>query len=233
MTVPSARATPGTLRAWRARALRLPLPPARGALCRAADLTQRVSRARLGDVVGALAVELRPRHGVGETRDLLQQPVEHLLLVSEHRLGEPLGLGVTRGAREPDKRGVGGDLQRLRRAAVLGVLEHLLLAPGPANEIERGLGQRQRLADEALERAQTGLERVVALPQLAQPDLDALGVPPRLAKVALQPIAVPTLRGHRDLRLQLPHQRQLCAMRLVQVLHDLLLLLLVHEVKLS
>ena len=61
--------------------------------------------------------------------------------------------------------------------------------------------------------------------------LDTLGVPPRLLKVGLQSVAVLTLGGHRDLRLQLAHERQLGAMGLVQVLHDLLLLRLVHEVK--
>ena len=41
-------------------------------------------------------------------------------------------------------------LQRLRGARVLGVLEHLLLAAGSANQIERGLGQRQGLPNEAV-----------------------------------------------------------------------------------
>ena len=52
-------------------ALGLSGAPAGGALGRAAHLAQRVGGAGLGHVVGALAVELRPRHGVGQPRDLL------------------------------------------------------------------------------------------------------------------------------------------------------------------
>ena len=78
----------------------------------------------------------------------------------------------------------------------------------------------------ALDGAQSDLQRVVALPQLAQAALEALGVPARLVEVGLQPVAVLAPGGHRDLGLQLAHQRQLRAVGLVQVLHDLLLLLL-------
>ena len=179
-------------------------------------------------VIGAVPVELRPRHGVGQPRDLLQKPVEHPLLVPEHGLGQTLGLGVSGAACEPGQRRVGGDLKRLRRARVLGVLEHLLLATASANQIERGLRQRQSLPNKALQGTQSGLKRVVALPQLGQPALETLGVPPGLLKVGLQPVAVLTPGGHRNLRLQLAHERQLRTMGLVQVLHDLLLLLLIH-----
>ena len=213
---------PGTLRAW--RVVRL--------AC-AAHLTQRLRRACLGHVVGAVPVELRACHGVGQAWDLLQQPVEHPLLVPEHGLGQTLGLGISGAACESGQRGVGGDLEGLRGARVLGVLEHLLLAAGSANQVERGLGQRQGLPDEALQGTESDLERVAALTQLGQPDLETLGVPPRLLKVGLQPVAVLALGGHRDLRLELAHERQLRTMGLVQVLHDLLLLLLSHEKSLS
>ena len=61
--------------------------------------------------------------------------------------------------------------------------------------------------------------------ELAEAALDALGVPASLAEVGLQPVAVLAARGHRDLRLKLAYKRELRAVGLVQVLHDLLLLL--------
>ena len=67
------------------------------------------------------------------------------------------------------------------------------------------------------------------MPQLAQAVLETVGVPACLLQMGLQPIAVAAPRGHRDLRLQLAHQRQLRAVGLAQVLHDLLLLLLTHK----
>ena len=136
-------------------------------------------------------------------------------------------------AGESGQRRVGGDLKRLGRARVLGVLQHLLLATASANQIERGLGQRQSLPDKALQGTQSGLKRVVALPQLGQPALETLAVPPGLLEVGLKPVAVLTPGGHRNLRLQLAHERQLRTMGLVQVLHDLLLLLLSHKITLS
>jgi hypothetical protein len=47
--------------------------------------------------------------------------------------------------------------------------------------------------------------------------------------MGLQTVAVLALGGHRDLGLQLTHQRQLRAMGLVEVLDDLLLLLLTQK----
>ena len=119
--------------------------------------------------------------------------------------------------------GVGRDLQRLGGAGVLGVLEHLLLAAGPADEIERRLGQRQRLPGDALGDAAQELQRVAALAQLAQPRLHALGVVARLTQVRLQPAAIRAAGRHRDLRLQHAHERHLAGVRFIEVLHDLLL----------
>ena len=227
--MPSARATPWHLAGLAGRPLGLTGAPAGGALGRLADLADGVGRAGLRHVVGALAVELGAGHRVGQARDLPQETVEHLLLVSEYRVGQPLGLAVARDPREPGQGGVGGDLLRLGGARVLGVLEHLLLAAAAANEVDRRLGQRQPLPDHRLDQAETDLERVVALPELAQATLDALGVPASLAEVGLEPVAVLAARGHGDLGLKLAHQRKLRAVGLVQVLHDLLLLLLTHE----
>ena len=155
MTVPSARATPGTLRAWRAVRLACPVPRRAVRFCSSAHLTHHVDGARLGHVVGGLAGEFRLCHGVGEARHLLQQAVEHPPLGSQHRICEPLGLVVARGVREPGQGGVGCDLLRLGRARVLGVLEHLFLVAAAPNQIERGLSQRQSLPEERTGRRPT------------------------------------------------------------------------------
>ena len=81
------------------------------------------------------------------------------------------------------------------------------------------------LPDHRLDQAETNLQRVVALPKFAETPLDALGVPASLVEMTLEPVAVLATGRHRDLRLELAHQRDLRSVRLVQVLHDLLLLL--------
>ena len=133
------------------------------------------------------------------------------------------GLVVADGAGQALERRVGGDLQRLGGAGVLGVLEHLLLAAGAAQEIERRLAERERLADDRLDDADDRHQRVAALPSALQAAPDAVGVVARLAQVRLQRGAVGAARRHRDLRLQHAHERLLGGVRLVEVLHDLLL----------
>ena len=128
------------------------------------------------------------------------------------RLGEPL------------ERGVGRDLEGLGRAGVLGVFEHLLLAAGAAQKVERRLAEREHLAGR-LDRADDHHQRVGALVQLLQSARDALGVVARLVEVRLEAGAVAAARRHRDLRLQHADEGVLGGVRLVEVLDDLLLAL--------
>jgi len=85
---------------------------------------------------------------------------------------------------------------------VLGVLEHLLLTPGPAQKVKRRLAQRQHLAEQPLAEAKQCLQRIIPLAQLRQTLLKAVSVPARLIEMALQPIAIGAARRHRNLRLR-------------------------------
>jgi hypothetical protein len=73
------------------------------------------------------------------------------------------------------------------------------------------------------------LERIAALTRLPQPLLDAPGVMASFPKMLLKHAAIAALRRHRDLRLKLAHQSQLGGVSLVEVPHDLLLLLLTQD----
>ena len=69
---------------------------------------------------------------------------------------------------------------------------------------------------------------IVALPELIEAALDALGVIARLAQMSFQAVAVAATRSHCDLRLQHGDERLLHGMRLTEVLHNLLFRLVVH-----
>ena len=223
MICPSARATPGTLRAWRARALGRGGRLARGLLGRLAGLASGVGGTGGGDVVRGLALDVGTHDGVGQLRDLAHDALEHLLLVGADRRGQRGGLIVADGPRQALDRRVGGDLQGLGGAGVLGVLQDLLLAAGAAQEIERRLAERERLPDNGPGEAGDRHQRVGAVAETIEPVTDASGVLARLAEVRLQAGAVRPPRRHRDLRLQHADERLLGGMRLVEVLHDLLL----------
>src|SRR3954451_12035181 len=205
------------------RALRRRARLARRAGGGLAGRTHAVSGARLGHVIGRVVLDVGADDGLGELGQLTHDALEHLLLVLADRGRQFRGLPVADQARELLQRRVGRDLQRLGSAGVLGVLEHLLLAARTADEIDGRLGQRERLTDHRLGEAAEDLQRVAALPQLAQSLLHALGVIARLAQVLLKPTAVAPPRGHRDLGLQHAHERHLGGVRFVEVLHDLLL----------
>jgi hypothetical protein len=183
---------------------------------------RRVGGARGGDVVGAVPLDVGAHDGVRQLRDLAQHALEHLLLVGADRGREPRGGLVADGRREPLERGVGGDLERLGRGGVLGVLEDLLLAARAAKQVDRRLRQRERLRDHGLGEAEAGEQRVAAPVELADPGLDALGVVARLPQVLLERGAIPAAGRHRDLGLEHAHEADLARVRFVEVLHDLL-----------
>jgi hypothetical protein len=116
----------------------------------------------LGDVVGRIVLDVGADHGSGELGQLAHDPLEHLLLVGADRGGQLRRLLVADERGELLDRGVGRDLQRLGGAGVLGVLEHLLLAAGAAQEIERGLAQRERLRDSGLGQIDDRRQRIGA-----------------------------------------------------------------------
>ena len=124
-------------------------------------------------------------------------------------------------AGEALERRVGGDLQRLGGAGVLGVLEDLLLAAGAAQQVDRRLADRERLADDGLGETEDRAERAAAAAERLAPATDALGMVARLAQMGLERAAVGAARRHRDLRGEDAHERALVGVRLVEVLKDL------------
>ncbi len=145
-----------------------------------------VGRTRGGDVVGRLALDVGIDDGLGQLGYLAQDALQHLLLLGENRRGHTGGLVIADRAREPLDRRVRGDLERLSGAGVLGVLEHLLLAAGAAEEIQRRLVEGDGLPNDVLPEADDGHERVRALAERLQAATDTSGVLTRLAEVRLQ-----------------------------------------------
>jgi hypothetical protein len=138
-------------------------------------------------------------------------------------VSEIRGLTVADRAGQALERGVGGDLQRLGRARVLGVLEHLLLAAGAAQEVKRGLADGQHLAEHVLPEADHRRHRAGAGVQLAEPLRDRRGVPASLGEVLLQGGPVAAAGRHGNLGLEHANESVLAGPGLGQVLHDLLL----------
>ena len=137
--------------------MRLRAGPLRGALDSVRYLPPRTP-SRLGspgrgDVVHLLALELGADYVVNQLRKVLTEPIEHALLVFSNRGGERRCLLVTDPMRKVFQRPVGGDLERLGCALVLGVLEQLLLAALSAHEVQWPLAQGNRLAEQALDGA--------------------------------------------------------------------------------
>ena len=154
---------------------------AAGVLGRLAGLAHGVGGTRGRDVIGALALDIGAHHRLGQLGDLAQQALEHLLLVGADRRGQLGRLVVADRPCQALDRRVGRDLQALAGASVLGVLEHLLLAAGAAQQVERRLAQRERLPDDRLDGADYGHHGIRALAELLQAALDALRVLARLA----------------------------------------------------
>jgi hypothetical protein len=130
--------------------------------------------------------------------------------------GEVGDLGLVELRRERLDRVVGGDLQRLGRALVLRVLEQPLRGARPAAEqVERALGERERLADDGLGEAQRVVDEARVLRRGVL--VERFGVGSRLAQVALEQPAVRTARRHREVRGEGRDQRALGRERLVEV----------------
>src|SRR4051794_6892407 len=203
-----------------------PRRPARRLRRRAGRLTDGVGGPGRRGVERGTSLDVRAGDRVGQLRDLLvQQPVEHALLVREDVLRELRGLAVAVRGGEPLDRGVRRDLERLGRAVVLGVLEDLLLAARPAHHVEGRLAEGERLADDGLGQADPGQQRVAA--GLGVKRVGALahtvGVAAGLLEMLLDGGAGAAPGRHRDLALQDADQRALRRVRLLEVLHDLLL----------
>src|SRR3712207_3587993 len=136
-----------------------------------------MARPELRGVVALASVDLSGDHIARELRGALAQAREHLLLLGAVLRGERGRHLVGELDRELLERVVGSDLERLGRALVLGVLQQLLLAGVAAEQVDRALGKREDLADEALDDAHSRLDEALADPELAEAPLE----PPRLA----------------------------------------------------
>src|SRR4051812_31839141 len=181
-----------------------------------------IRRSGVGHAIARLPADVGPDDGLGELRDLAQHALEHALLVAADRRRQPCRLVIGDRAGQPLERRVGGDLEGLGGARVLGVLEDLLLAARSAQQVERGLAERYGLADDALDEADGGCQWIAAAAEVLQPRVDAARVVARLVEMALEAVPVAAARGHGDLRLQDAHQRELRREGLVEVLHDFL-----------
>src|SRR5436305_1686170 len=82
-----------------------------------------------------------PGHRLGRRGHLGRGRLGRLLLLGRGRGRELGGRLVPGRVGQPLERRVGGDLQRLGRAVVLGVLEELLLPARSPDEVERGLAE--------------------------------------------------------------------------------------------
>src|SRR4051812_17533881 len=200
--------------------------PAGGLRRRAGRLAHSVGRPGRRRVERRPALDVRAGDRVGQLRDLLvEQAVEHAPLVGEDVGRELRGLAVAVRGGEPLDRRVRRDLERLGRAVVLGVLEHLLLAARPAHQVERRLAEGERLADEGLGQPDPGLQRVAAGLRLQRVGAlaHALGVAAGLLEMLLERGAGAPARRHRDLALQDADERDLRRVGLLEVLPHLLL----------
>ena len=149
------------------------------------------------------------------------QLLEHALLLPAVARGEPRRRVVADRERERLERVVDGDLERLGDDLVAGVLEQLLLAVGAAaQQVERALGEDERLPDDGGHRAVGGGEHAAVAADLADPARDGALVLLGLGQVALQRVAVGPARGHRDVGAEVGDERLLGGMRLLEMLDE-------------
>ena len=127
-------------------------------------------------------------------------------------------------------RAVGRDLQRHGRTVVLCILQQLLRAAAPPQQLERCAPERQRCApdreclpDEALQKPDAELNRATGPIELGKPLLCAFGVVAGFAQVQAQDIAIGAPLRHLDPRREDIAERLLHAVSVTQVVGDLLL----------
>src|SRR3954471_594221 len=222
---PRRRAPRGARRGGRGRAARrragLALRPRRAALGAPARGAGGVGRARGLPVVAGLAAGARLHDRVREAGDEAAQLLEHALLLPAMARRELGGGLVSDGERELLEGVVDPDLERLGDDLVAGVLEQLLLALGAAaQQVERPLGEDERLPDDRGGEAVGGGEDAAVAADLPDPAGDRALVLLGLGEMALQQVAVGPAGGHRDVGAEVGDQGLLGGVRLLQVLED-------------